>query len=269
MAVTITETHSTTLAIAAVVVTNTGGSPVTVSVKRTSGVGAELALRGATGIVLAAGAGKAVYDIEPPLGVSYTYKVYDASTGSVLATSSAVIFDGPWTTDGFASYAWLRHLYDSSLSVPVLIGGLPDITRPAVSESFLPLGATKPSVSSAPRQARTGEITLVAVSDAARLAIRDILADGSPVQIATDRYGIDDGGIYMSVGDYVESRFNNEDGEEVARTIALPFQEVLPPPASAGIAPSYTYLDVVSEYLTYTALDAAFVTYADLAVVLV
>lgn len=264
MAVTITETHSDSAAIASLLVSNTGGSAVTITVTRSSGVGGEVNLRGMTDKLVAAGAGVAGYDLEPPIGVSYTYKVYD-DAGTLLATTSAVLLDGPWTADDFSASAWLRHLYDSRLSVPVLISGFPDIVRPITQDSFLPLGAKYPVISSQIRQARTGSVTLVTLTEESRAAIHALLADGSPVQLATmPRFNVEDGGLYCSVGDTTESRVTDENGDEIARTITLPLTEIAAPPTSAGIHAAYTWTDVLADEADWTTLMADVATWADL-----
>jgi hypothetical protein len=265
VAVTITTNVEEPRALVAVLVANTGPGSVTVTVERSEGVAGVTQIRRIKDWVLPAGQSVAAVDPEAPLGVSFVYRVLNATTGAVLATSGAVLLDGPWSVDGVASYAFLRHMVDASLSVPVVIKTLPSVDRDGVVDLFTPLGGSKAVAVTQPRQGRAGSLELTSLSDAHTDAIVDLLADGSVIQLAAmPRFGLKGGGLYMAVTAANEARFNEDIGEDETRVITLDFVETVAPPADGAAATAYTWLDLINDNANWTAVGAAYGSWGDL-----
>lgn len=257
MAVTITTNVDESRGAVAVLIGNSGPGAATVTLERSAGVGGVTAVRKVTGYTIPDGGSVAVVDPEAPIGVSFTYRVLNASTGAVLATSGAILLDGPWVVDGVAAFAILKHLFDTSLSTPVLIKSIDELTRPSVSDTFRPLGAKLPVVTAQPRGGREGTIELVSLSAEHTQKIVDLLADGSVVQLVTlPRFDLEGDGLYMAVGDWSEQRFVSENGDEETRVLSLDIVEVLPPDPGAPTASAYSWAGVVADYTSWTDLLA-------------
>lgn len=265
MAVTITVNEDDTRGVVTLLVANSGPGAVAVTVRRSVFVAASDIVRGLDEVTIAESGTRAAVDGEAPIGVAFVYRAYD-DTGALVATSSSVTLNPAASVDGKRSLGMLRHLTDTNLSIPVLIAGIDEVTRAAVSETFLPVGASLPIVSTMPRQGRQGTLRLASLSDEHTQAIVDLLADGTVVQLVVQPgTGVERNGMFIHVGDLVESRLNTEYEGEEARIFELPFIEVQAPSSTAPPAIAYTWGDVLDDFTTWQdLLDTGPATWGDL-----
>lgn len=248
------------------VLTNDDVEDHTLTVTRTKYVGKMGTVRWANSVLVAAGQSLTLIDDEPPIGRSFRYTLY--SDGVVVDNDGPYTVDAPWSVDGAPSWAWLKHLSTPTLSVPIVISSMPELTREGRSGVFVPIGASLPVVTSFPRGGRAGELVILTMGEQSAQAVNALVDDGTALQFVADPgFGVDRNGMYVAVTDFSEERLVDS-GTDHARLFHLQLVEVNAPPPIGGQGVLHTYNELFDYYGNYGAIRdlglTASWTYVDL-----
>lgn len=192
-------------------------------------------------------------DFEAPFDRPIHYRTTIAGT---VLVSGTVALDSSGRT-------WLRHPGQPSRNVELRPDGPPNLTRPIKQAVFDVLGRVAPVAVSMLRNSERGEIVVSTDTDAERVAMVAILADGSPLLLSTpEGYGL--GSMYVAVGD-VEERRPTRLVTEATRLFALPFVVVDRPAGPATGGAGLSWQAALDAYPDWQALAAAEGTWLGLA----
>lgn len=144
----------------------------------------------------------------------------------------------------------------------VFFGNMAEEVFPAMTSTFIPVNSPYPIVANRTRQKITSQLTVASKTFDDRDAMRTLNSPGSPLLLrGPAQYGIDD--RYMAVGDVTETR-PVADHRVQPRVISLPHAEVARPSGPSQGVCGTRVQDLCGIYLTWDALIAAGLTYADL-----
>lgn len=227
-------------------------TPLTVQRMDADGVTRKVRTPSGAGLDLSSGSAT-LTDYEYPYGTSVTY-ILAESTSTTTGTFSMDVLD-----------VWLTHLGVPALSLTVehAPGTDQDETWALEQGVFPVLERSAPIVvSSGARQAPAMKLLVYAETDAERTALRQLLADGSPLLLNVSPslgYGVSTS--YVAVGNVTATR-----GVQLAtsplRILTLECQVVDRP--EGGTRADYTWVDESAKYATWSAIPAG-TTWAQLA----
>lgn len=192
-----------------------------------------------------------LYDYEAPFGAAVSYS----------SVESPAVVSGSVTVD--SSQVWLVHPGIPVLSMPVMVSALGPRSHKVTRAVHYPMGRPTPVVQTdGARKSAEYLLTLLTTADDERAALADILSDTGPLLLnvpVSKGWGIT--AEYVSVGDITENRVTRFVGEPM-RTWELPLTVVDRP--VGGSQSERTYVDVLVDNATYSALMPKYATYLDL-----
>jgi hypothetical protein len=225
--------------------------PTTALVERVNQDGTVVPVRGADPATLVAGVWIGD-DFEAPLDSTFYYQATSTEVPGTVITS-------PTYTMASDGATWLRHPGRPLLNARVKPTRGPDLVRPIELGVFDVLGRSRPIATSMLRRSERGELSLRTDTEAERLALLQLLQDGSPLLLSTPSgYGL--GNLYLSVGEVQETRLTTY-GKEPARLWSLPFT-VVDRPAGGALAAGNSWSDVLGSYSSWSQLQASEGTWA-------
>lgn len=175
-----------------------------------------------------------VTDFELPQSTSLSY-VATLVSGSTTTTTDVVVTDGIARTGDY-----LASVGSPLSGVAVNVEGIPEEATEIIADTARVLNRPDPVVVSYGRLYWAGELKLITLTDAERIALDRILQTGKIVMFsARPGYGYEDV-LYFAVGKVTRSRPSTA-GAEQARQWTLEVQRVESPPPQFSIAAGVTW----------------------------
>jgi hypothetical protein len=227
-----------------VILTASGGAPPYTATAVPTGH-PEYVTRGAWGYVGAVGTTR---DGDPPLNTSLTYVIRDSAGATVVSSPLTLTSDLPYLSD----------VTDPSTGFAVTVVSQAPNEWEARSKWWDVLGRPDPFVSVGAMRLRSGTLVLRTDTVAARGALRDLLAPGSPLLLRSPAPDVIDD-VVMVVEGFTESAPLGE--ADLPRTYELRYQAVGRELGATRGDPLRTYTSVLLEAATYTDLSALYATY--------
>jgi hypothetical protein len=187
-------------------------------------------------------------DFEVPLDTSVYYVVTEkVPVGPTTASNKVTLASN--------GYSWLKDPGYPSMNVKIpVVTSLQTLTRASRTGVFNILDRVNPIVVSAKRQGPTAELIVHTLSNAQRIAMRDLVARGTTLLLQTPpAYGF--GSEYIAISDVDEVRVGL--ASEQSRRWNLPFI-VVDRPEGLSSAPTIAnrWADVKATYATWADLKA-------------
>jgi hypothetical protein len=181
---------------------------------------------------------------------------YEASSGG--QTGSVEV--SPVYSEG----TWLIHPIDDALAVLVdkVAAVAPRKFATRAIEFRVHGSATPVHRTAGPRMAETGQLTIKCETSASLDSAFAVFADDLPLLLTTPHSGFETRWLWIQPGDIEVTNPAGKDWFSY-RYVTVPFTATAQPDVAALAAWTYAKLD--ADFATYTAVDTAYATYADMA----
>lgn len=194
-----------------------------------------------------------VDDYEAPPDVTVTYQATSPDAPEVLTSTSVALPSNRAT--------WLRHPGTPSLNVALTLAAVPVFAPTARVDVLSPIDRAVPLAIAHPMTAGGGPVELWTFTQAEDQALRNLLADGSPIQLAPPGdYGI--GAPYLAIVDAKPARLSHAYSVRARRWVLEAV--IVDRPVGAASGRGNTYADWLAAFPTFAALKATGYTNARL-----
>lgn len=227
-----------------ITVAATGLAAAAATIVRTDSAGNTSVVRNGDPATLASGNWTG-NDYEAPLDDPVTYEARDSSSGTVLATSSAVTLD----SDG---RFWLGHPGKPTLNLAPVVKGIQPGTRKARSTTLDIIGKTLPVGQSLRRGSYSGSLVVSTRTENELDALNSLIGDGNVLLMRAPASWVGYGSRYVQIGDVdFEQLIRVPDGRF---TVSLPWTEVSRPAGLAQAGPGYRWVDITTAFASWLEL---------------